>query len=70
MKFTGARIETLETGCEIDVHFVADATAGVFLNYYVYVLEEALVRGCQSPFTPETRRNAVPIDSDPGGVRE
>ena len=29
MKFTGARIETLETVCEIDVHFVDDAAAEV-----------------------------------------
>jgi len=37
--FTGARIRTLETGCEIDVHFVDDATAEIGLNNYVYTLK-------------------------------
>jgi hypothetical protein len=38
--FTGARIRTLETGCEIDVHFVDDTTAKVGLNNYVYTLKK------------------------------
>ncbi|WP_369722389.1 hypothetical protein AB8Z38_36655 [Bradyrhizobium sp. LLZ17] len=38
--FTSARIKTLETGCEIDVHFVDDATAEVGLNDYVYTLKK------------------------------
>lgn len=38
--FTGARIRTLETGCEIDVHFVDDATAETGLNDYVYTLKK------------------------------
>jgi hypothetical protein len=38
--FSGARIRTLETGCEIDVHFVDDATAEVGLNDYVYTLKK------------------------------
>jgi len=38
--FTGARIRTLETGCEIDVHCVDDATAEVGLNDYVYTLKK------------------------------
>lgn len=38
--FTGARIRTLETGCEIDVHFVDDATAEIGLNDYVYTLKK------------------------------
>lgn len=38
--FTGARIRTLETGCEIGVHFVDDATAEVGLNDYVYALKK------------------------------
>lgn len=38
--FTGARIRTLETGCEIDVHFVDDATAEIGLNDYVYALKK------------------------------
>ena len=38
--FTGARVRTLETGCEIDVHFVDDATAEVGLNDYVYTLKK------------------------------
>ncbi len=38
--FTGPRIKTLETGCEIDVHFVDDATAEIGLNDYVYTLKK------------------------------
>lgn len=38
--FTGARIRTLETGCEIDVHFLDDATAEIGLNDYVYTLKK------------------------------
>lgn len=38
--FTGAPIKTLETGCEIDVHFVDDTTAEVGLNNYVYTLKK------------------------------
>ena len=38
--FTGSRIRTLETGCEIDVHFVDDATAEIGLNDYVYTLKK------------------------------
>ncbi|OAF17296.1 hypothetical protein AYJ54_37210 [Bradyrhizobium centrolobii] len=38
--FSGARIKTLETGCEIDFHFVDDATAEVGLNDYVYTLKK------------------------------
>lgn len=38
--FTGPQIRTLETGCEIDVHFVDDTTAEVGLNYYVYTLKK------------------------------
>lgn len=38
--FTGTTIKTLETGCEIDVHFVDDATAEVGLNNYVYTLKK------------------------------
>ena len=34
--FTPARIKTLETRCEIDVHFVDDATPEIGLNDYVY----------------------------------
>ncbi|QOZ43905.1 hypothetical protein XH89_10700 [Bradyrhizobium sp. CCBAU 53340] len=37
--FTGSRIRTLETGCEIDVHFVDDTTAEIGLNDYVYTLK-------------------------------
>ncbi|MCS3726534.1 hypothetical protein [Bradyrhizobium betae] len=37
---SGARIRTLETGCEIDVHFVDDTTAEVGLNNYVYTLKK------------------------------
>jgi hypothetical protein len=38
--FTGPRIRTLETGCEIDFHFVDDATARIGLNNYVYTLKK------------------------------
>jgi hypothetical protein len=38
--FAGPRIRTLETGCEIDVHFVDDATAEIGLNDYVYTLKK------------------------------
>ena len=38
--FAEARIRTLETGCEIDVHFVDDATAEIGLNDYVYTLKK------------------------------
>jgi hypothetical protein len=37
--FAGVRIRTLETGCEIDIHFVDDATAEIGLNDYVYTLK-------------------------------
>jgi hypothetical protein len=33
-------IKTLETGCELDFHFVDDATAEVGLNDYVYTLKK------------------------------
>jgi len=33
-------IKTLETGCEIDFHFVDDATAEIGLNDYVYTLKK------------------------------
>lgn len=38
--FTEASIRTLETGCEIDIHFVDDATAKIGLNDYVYTLKK------------------------------
>ena len=38
--FAGVPIKTLETGCEIDVHFVDDTTAEVGLNNYVYTLKK------------------------------
>jgi len=38
--FTGKKIRTLETGCEIDFHFVDAATAEVGLNDYVYTLKK------------------------------
>ncbi|MGX4770298.1 hypothetical protein ACWAUC_10905 [Bradyrhizobium guangdongense] len=38
--FTAARIRTLETGCEIDIHFVDDTTAEIGLNNYVYTLRK------------------------------
>ena len=33
-------IKTLETGCEIDFHFVDDTTAEIGLNDYVYTLKK------------------------------
>ncbi|MFT4115106.1 hypothetical protein [Bradyrhizobium sp.] len=38
--FSGPRIRTLETGCEIDIHFLDDTTAEVGLNNYVYTLKK------------------------------
>lgn len=38
--FSRASIRTLETGCEIDIHFVDDTTAEIGLNNYVYTLKK------------------------------
>lgn len=38
--FTGASFRTLETGCEIDWHFVDPATAEIGLDDYVYTLKK------------------------------
>ena len=38
--FAGKKIKTLETGCEIDFHFVDAATAEIGLNDYVYTLKK------------------------------
>jgi hypothetical protein len=38
--FSGASIKTLETGCEIDFHFVDAATAEIGLNDYIYTLKK------------------------------
>ena len=38
--FSGANIKTLETGCEIDFHFVDATTAEIGLNNYVYTLKK------------------------------
>jgi uncharacterized protein YdaL len=38
--FPAAGIKTLETGCEIDFHFVDGATAKAGLNDYVYTLKK------------------------------
>jgi hypothetical protein len=38
--FAGKSIKTLETGCEIDFHFVDTATAEIGLNDYVYTLKK------------------------------
>jgi len=40
MGFTGTKIRTLETGYEIDFHFVDDTTAEAGLNNYVYTLKK------------------------------
>jgi hypothetical protein len=37
--FTGTSFKTLETGCEIDWHFVDSTTVKVGLNDYVYTLK-------------------------------
>jgi len=37
--FTGTSFKTLETGCEIDWHFVNNNTVEVALNDYVYTLK-------------------------------
>jgi hypothetical protein len=38
--FSGKRIKTLETGCEIDLHFIDATTAEIGLNDYVYTLRK------------------------------
>jgi len=38
--FSGSSIRTLETGCEIDLHFVDDTTAEIGLNEHVYTLKK------------------------------
>lgn len=38
--FSGKSIKTLETGCEIDFHFVDATTAEIGLNDYVYTLKK------------------------------
>ena len=38
--FAGTTVRTLETGCEIDFHFVDAATAEIGLNEYVYTLKK------------------------------
>jgi hypothetical protein len=38
--FAGSSIKTLETGCEIDFHFVDAATAEIGLNDHVYTLKK------------------------------
>jgi hypothetical protein len=38
--FSPGTIKTLETGCEIDFHFVDDSTAEIGLNDYVYTLKK------------------------------
>ena len=38
--FTSHHIKTLETGCEIDFHFVDTSTAEIGLNNYVYTLRK------------------------------
>jgi len=42
--FTGTVIKTLETGCEIDFHFVDATTAEVGLNDYVYTKKQSCGR--------------------------
>jgi hypothetical protein len=38
--FTGTAFKTLETGCEIDWHFVDPTTAEVGFNGYVFTLKK------------------------------
>jgi hypothetical protein len=38
--FSGTSIRTLETGCEIDFHFVDATTAEIGLNDHVYALKK------------------------------
>jgi hypothetical protein len=38
--FSGTSIKTLETGCEIDFHFVDATTAEIGLNDFVYTLKK------------------------------
>jgi hypothetical protein len=38
--FKGASWKTIETGCEIDFHFIDDRTAAIGLNNYIYKLQK------------------------------
>jgi len=38
--FHGSSWETLETGCEIDLHFIDRTTAAFALNNYIYILKK------------------------------
>ena len=38
--FAGKTVKTLETGCEIEFHFVDAATAEIGLNDYIYTLKK------------------------------
>ena len=38
--FRATTIKTLETGCEVDLHFIDDRTAEIGLNDYVYTLKK------------------------------
>jgi hypothetical protein len=38
--FTGTSIKTLETGCEIDFHFIDRVTAEIALDDYIYTLKK------------------------------
>lgn len=38
--FAGPKIKTLETGCELDFHYVDETTAEAGLNDYVYTLKK------------------------------
>jgi hypothetical protein len=38
--FRGSRWKTLETGCEIDYHFIDPTTAAIGLNNYVYIFKK------------------------------
>ena len=38
--FTGPSIKTLETGCEVDFHFVDRTTAAIALDDYIYTLKK------------------------------
>ncbi len=38
--FKGSSIKTLETGCEIDFHFIDAATAQIAVDDYIYTLKK------------------------------
>jgi len=58
--FVGASWKTLDTGCELDWHFVGPATVKIGLNNYVYTLTKHCSSVTASAAIP-TRAPPVPV---------